>query len=196
MAQRFPAEEDSPCGQSLPDPGEWLQRYGDALYRYALARLRRSHEAEEAVQETLLAAFKARHQFQERSVPLTWLIGILKRKIVDRMRAAARKPADTDPADLDAWFDASNHWREPLGRWADPAQFAERSEFWQVVRGCLAKLPGRMAEAFTLRTINDQEPAEVCRDLAISPENLWVLLHRARLRLTRCLQINWFNAER
>ncbi len=194
MARRFPAEEDQPS-QVLPEPGEWLDRYGDALYRYALARLRRSHEAEEAVQETLLAAFKSRDQFQGRSVPLTWLLGIMKRKIIDRLRAAARLPADTDPAELDAWFDGTDHWREPLGRWPSPVQFAERSEFWRVVRGCLAKLPPRMAEAFTLRTINHEAPAEVCRELAISPENLWVLLHRARLRLTRCLHIHWFNGE-
>ena len=194
MVQGLPAE-DHPANHSLPDPCEWVQRYGDALYRYALTRLRRSHEAEEAVQETLLAAFRARHQFQERSLPLTWLTGILKRKILDRMREAARQPSDTDPADLDVWFDASDHWREPLGSWGDPASYAARSEFWWIVRNCLAKLPARMAEAFTLRTIDDQEPAEVCRDLAISHENLWVLLHRARLRLARCLQVNWFKAE-
>lgn len=195
MTQPFPTE-DHPAAPTLPDPGEWVGRYGDALYRYALARLRRSHEAEEAVQETLLAAFRARDQFRGQAVPLTWLTAILKRKILDRMRAAARQAADTDPADLDAWFDATGHWRRPLGRWGDPARFAERSEFWRVVRGCLAKLPARMAEAFTRRTIDDQGPAEVCRDLAVSPENLWVLLHRARLRLASCLQINWFKAGR
>jgi RNA polymerase sigma-70 factor (TIGR02943 family) len=195
MTQRFPMEEHA-ASRNLPDPGEWVQRYGDALYRYALARLRRSHDAEEVVQEALLAAFKKRNQFQGRSNPLTWLTGILKSKILDRMRNGARQATDTDPADLDAWFDAGDHWRKPLGRWGDPAHFAERAEFWRVVRNCLAKLPARMAEAFILRTIDDEEPAEVCRDLAISPGNLWVLLHRARLRLVRCLQINWFNSER
>src|SRR6266851_4920730 len=192
MMQRFPIEEHA-ARQNLPDPGEWSQRYGDALYRYALRRLRRSHDAEEVVQEALLTAFKKRNQFQGRSKPLSWLTAILKSKILDRMRQAARQAADTDPADLDAWFDAGDHWRKPLGRWGDPASFAERAEFWRVVRNCLAKLPARMAEAFILRTIDDEEPAEVCRDLAISPGNLWLLLHRARLRLVSCLQINWFN---
>jgi RNA polymerase sigma-70 factor (TIGR02943 family) len=195
MTQRFPTEEHA-TSQNLPEPGEWAQRYGDALYRYALARLRRSHDAEEVVQETLLAAFKKRSQFQGLSNPLTWLTGILKSKILDRMRQAVRQAADTDPADLDAWFDAGDHWRKPLGRWGDPANVAERAEFWRVLRNCLAKLPARMAEAFVLRTIDDEKPAVVCRDLAISPGNLWLLLHRARLRLVRCLQINWFDAER
>src|SRR5215470_360786 len=105
MARPFPTD-DSPAGQHLPEPGEWLGRYGDALYRYALARLRRPHEAEEAVQDTLLAALKARGQFQGRSHPRTWLMGILKRKVVDRLRATARADRETDPDDLDAWFDA------------------------------------------------------------------------------------------
>jgi RNA polymerase sigma-70 factor (ECF subfamily) len=193
MAQRFPAEE-SPAGRALPEPAEWVERYGDALYRYALARLRRPHEAEEAVQETLLAALKARGQFRGESHPRTWLIGILHRKILDQMRAAARAaPADED--DLNAWFDRWGHWRRSPRPWADPAAAAERADFWRVVRHCLAALPARMAEAFALRTLDDCPPAEVCRDLEISAGNLWVLLHRARLRLVRCLEVHWFDNE-
>lgn len=194
MKQRAPME-DHIVSRDLPDPNEWVQRYGDALYRYALARLHRSHEAEEAVQEALLAAFKARKQFQGRSHPLTWLIAILKRKVLDRLRAAAGEAAEMDPVELDAWFDAGGHWRKSPKVWSDPAAFSERAEFWRVVRSCLGKLPARMAEAFTLRTIEEQPADDVCQELAISSANLWVLLHRARLRLVRCLEINWFNGE-
>ena len=195
MTQPLPAEGGS-TGESLPDPGEWLSRYGDSLYCYAVSRLRRSHEAEEAVQEALLAALKGRGDFQGRSQPRTWLMGILKRKVVDRMRAAARDARRTGPDDLDAWFDAKGKWRKGPRRWDDPAAAAERAEFWCVVRRCLAKLPKRMAEAFTLRTLDGQAPDEVCRELSISPANMWVLLHRARLRLVCCLDLHWFHAER
>ena len=194
MLPRF-SSEDRSAYPKLPEPTEWLKQYGDELYRYALARLRRSHEAEDAVQETLLAAFKKRRQFEGRSHPRTWLMGILKSKIADRQRAMTRQSAETDPSELDAWFDAKGHWRKSPNKWQDPASFAERAEFWRVVRECLAKLPARMAEAFTLRTIDEQKADQVCRDLAISPANLWVLMHRARLRLVRCLEINWFHAE-
>jgi RNA polymerase sigma-70 factor (ECF subfamily) len=180
---------------ALPEPGEWLNEYGDSLYRYALARLGRSHDAEEAVQETLLAALKVRGQFEGRSQPLTWLTGILRRKILDRLRAGARADAEIEPDDLDAWFDAGGHWRRSPKNWGNPAAFAERDDFWRIVRNCLAKLPPRMAEAFTLRTIDEEDAEEVCRVLAISSANLWVLLHRARLRLARCLDINWFDRE-
>jgi RNA polymerase sigma-70 factor (ECF subfamily) len=194
MTRRLPIKEH-PTYPNLLEPGEWLNQYGDALYRYALARLRRSHDAEEAVQETLLAAFQTRSQFKRHSHPLTWLVGILRRKILDRLRAAAREAAETDPKELEAWFDAGGHWRKSPRNWGDPAAFAERADFWRVVRDCLAKLPPRMAEAFTLRTLEEERGDDVCRELAISSANLWVLMHRARLRLVRCLEINWFNAE-
>lgn len=194
MTQRGP-DEGAPASRSLPEPSEWLERYGDVLYRFALARLRQPHEAEEVVQETLLAALQARWQFQGRSHPRTWLVGILKRKILNRLRAAARSAPRTSLSNLDAWFNDRGKWRKPLGRWEDPADQAEQSEFWEVVRSCLAKLPARMAAAFTLRTVDDYTPTEVCRQLDISPSNLWVLLHRARLRLARCLQINWLDVE-
>jgi RNA polymerase sigma-70 factor (ECF subfamily) len=194
MPQRV-RTEDRPAYPDLPEPSEWLKEYGDELYRYALARLRKSHDAEDAVQETLLAAFKTRSQFEGRSHPRTWLMAILNSKILDRLRATARQAAEADPAELDAWFDAGGHWRKSPKKWDNPAAFAECAEFWRVVRNCLAKLPERMAEAFTLRTIEEQKAEEVCQQLAISSANLWVLLHRARLRLVRCLEINWFNVE-
>jgi RNA polymerase sigma-70 factor (ECF subfamily) len=178
----------------LPEPEEWVDRYGDALYRYALSRLRRPDEAEEAVQDALLTALKARGTFQGRSHPQTWLMGILKHKVQSRRRNAARARPSLSVDELEVWFDERGKWRRcSLSRWR-PDDLVERQDFWRVVRGCLARLPARMAEAFTLRTLDDRAPAEVCRDLSISPANLWVLLHRARLRLVHCLQRRWFDA--
>jgi RNA polymerase sigma-70 factor (TIGR02943 family) len=188
--------EDGPVHNNLPEPGEWLSRYGDALYCYALSRLRHSHEAEEAVQETLLAALTRRGEFQGRSDPRTWLMGILKHKVLDRLRGSARAARETSLDDLGPWFDSNGKWRRRPRPWDDPAGCAERAEFWDVVRACLARLPERMAAAFLLRTLDDRAPADVCRELAISSANLWVLLHRARLHLVRCLDLHWFQAER
>jgi RNA polymerase sigma-70 factor (ECF subfamily) len=195
MTQRIP-NEDRLAQHNLPEPGEWLDRYGDSLYRFALARLYRPHDAEEAVQEALLAAFQGRKRFAGRSHPRTWLLGILKRTVQNRLRAAARRAREVNLDDLDAWFDARGKWRRPLGSWDNPANAAERSEFWAVLRRCLGKLPARVAAAFTLRTMDELDPSEVCRELSITHGNLWVLLHRARLSLVRCLQVNWFGTER
>jgi RNA polymerase sigma-70 factor (ECF subfamily) len=195
MAHPLPAE-DRPASENLPAPDDWLNQYGDSLYRYALDRLRQPHEAEETVQETLLAALKARGEFTGRSHPRTWLMGILKHKVMDRLRAAASAACTTDVDDLDAWFDRRGKWRKAPWRWDDPAVSVERSELWGVVRRCLSKLPARMAEAFTLRALDEQSAPDVCRELAISPANLWVLLHRARLQMVRCLELHWFNVKK
>jgi RNA polymerase sigma-70 factor (ECF subfamily) len=147
------------------------------------------------VQEALLAALKARGAFQGQSQPQTWLLGILRHKILSRLRSLARRGPSADVEDLDVFFDATGHWRKPTVRWSDPAALAERQEFWRIVDSCLGRLPSRMAAAFTLRTLDEHAPDEVCANLAISPANFWVLLHRARLRLVRCLQLHWFDAE-
>jgi RNA polymerase sigma-70 factor (ECF subfamily) len=191
---QLPSEERQ-AAREMAHPNEWVDQYGDALYRFALSRLHRSHEAEEAVQETFLAALADREQFAGRSEPLHWFLGIMRHQIAGRLRALARQGIRVDIDDLDTWFDASGHWRKPTVRWTDPADLAERQDFWCVVRGCLAKLPRGMAAAFSLRTLDECASAEVCQELAISSANLWVLLHRARLRLLRCLQVHWFDAK-
>jgi RNA polymerase sigma-70 factor (ECF subfamily) len=195
MARRSTAEDqDDSVPRELPEPARWLEEYGDALYRYALSRLRRPHEAEEMVQETLLTALQNRSDFQGRSHPRSWLLGIMRHKILTRLRLAARTAPQADVDDLDTWFNARGKWRQAPARWGDPAALAERNDFWRVVRRCLARLPARMAEAFTLRTLDDLAPGDVCEELAISSANFWVLLHRARLSLVRCLDLHWFKA--
>src|SRR5262249_32015652 len=102
MDRRSPGTDASPC-RELPEPREWVERYGDVLYRYALARLRRPQDAEEAVQETLLAALQARGEFRGRAHPRSWLVGILRHKVLSRLRAAARRGPSADVGDLDAF---------------------------------------------------------------------------------------------
>jgi RNA polymerase sigma-70 factor (ECF subfamily) len=77
----------------LDDPASWVDLYGDLLYRFALSRVKDPSIAEELVQETLLAALKSRANFQGRSTARTWLIAILKHKIVDHIRKRVREPA-------------------------------------------------------------------------------------------------------
>lgn len=179
----------------LPDPELWVEKFGDILYRYALSRLRRPQEAEEVVQEVLLAAWKSREQFAGRSQPHTWLLGIMKHKLLNRLRTRTRQGPWEPSESLDSWFTSWGKWRRPLGYWSDPAETIEQEDFWRVVRRCLSRLPGKMSAAFTLRTLDERDPQAVCRDLGISAANLWVLLHRARLRLVTCLQSNWFDEE-
>lgn len=194
-----------PSGQAtgartLGDPATWVDEHGDALFRYALLRVRERATAEDVVQETFLAAVKSKSEFQGGSEVRTWLIGIMRHKIGDHFRKNGREvqvdsPDDADPV-VDSWFDKKGFWLKPPKTWdVNPAELAERQEFWLVLQGCMDNLPGRAAEAFSLRVVNDTEADEVCKVLGITTTNLWVLLHRARARLRACLEEKWFGRQ-
>jgi RNA polymerase sigma-70 factor (TIGR02943 family) len=178
-------------------PERWVDEHGDYLYRFALARVARPEAAEDLVQETLLAALKAAPAFAGRSSERTWLTGILKNKLVDWLRQTqrARLVADLQEADecLDGLYNRTGHWKARLRDWGgDPAKALERREFWEAFQHCLAHLPDRLREVFSLRLLDDVPAAEVCQVWDISATNLWTLLHRARVRLWRCLDQTGF----
>lgn len=182
------------------EPSQWVERYGDYLYRYALSRLHNREFAEETVQETFVAALRARDQFSGRGEERAWLLGILKRKIIDLVRQRARlqtghsNELGTDPSE--ALFDQKGSWREDprlFGR--SPAAALENREFWQTFHACLETLPEKQALAFSAREVDSQTSEEICKNLNISTSNLWVLLHRARLGLMRCIKSRWFHSS-
>jgi RNA polymerase sigma-70 factor (ECF subfamily) len=184
-----------------PDPERWVEEHGDCLMGYALLRVRRPELAEDLVQDTLLAALRARERFQGRSGERSWLVGILKNKIADHFRKKGREQNFTD---LEFFADESpdrfedNYWIHELGpRDWRPASDEVRcpTEFWQAMRACLGKLPPRVADVFLLREMEERETEEICRSLDISDSNLWVMLHRARMALRQCLETNWFEEK-
>lgn len=182
---------------SLSDPEQWVDAHGDYLYRYALLRLRNASWAEDAVQETFVAALKARERFSGQSTERTWLTGILKHKIADlfrkRQREIAASELSSEDEEVDRLFDEKGKWIEALAEWKrTPAEKLEQVEFWNVLKDCLSKLPERHAQAFMLRSIEGFESAEVCNIMEITATNLGAILHRARMRLRNCLEINWF----
>jgi RNA polymerase sigma-70 factor (ECF subfamily) len=184
-------------------PTEWVNNYGDYLYRYALARLRDEMLAQDAVQETFLAALKAQETYEGRSSERTWLIGILKHKIIDIFRKQSRETAEHDtvlPFEreelfLDKESEWAGHWKTSHSPtdWGDtPLNALEQQDFHRVFRSCFEKLPQRIALAFQMKEIDDSEANEICAALEISEANLWVMLHRARMHLRRCLEVRWF----
>ncbi|HKB05734.1 MAG TPA: sigma-70 family RNA polymerase sigma factor [Gemmataceae bacterium] len=181
------------------DPRGWLDRHGDHLYRFALARVRAAGVAEDLVQETLLAAWQARAGFAGQASERSWLTAILKRKIVDWVRRQVRERAlgspaeDAEEAAFDP-FDRGGHWKKRPTDWSrgNPAEHLNRAEFWATLHACLAKLPPRLHDVFVLRYLDEQPGEQVCQGLGLTPANFWVMLHRARLRMSSCLSINWF----
>jgi RNA polymerase sigma-70 factor (ECF subfamily) len=184
-------------GLAATDPAVWPIQHGDMLFRYALAWLRSRELAEDLVQETFLAALRARERFQGQSSEQTWLVGILRRKIVDHIRKAERSRSASEVECLHSdFFGKRGHWKSTVAKWpSDPHQVLENREFWDVFGRCLSKLPASLADAFCLREMEDIDTSEICNILGISATNLSVRLHRARLLLRRCLDLNWFTPQ-
>jgi RNA polymerase sigma-70 factor, ECF subfamily len=185
------------------DPTTWVDEHGDCLYRFALMRLRDASLAEDVVQETLLSAIQATGGYTGKASERTWLIGILKHKIIDQYRKNSKQvqltEEDTDLSSTERFFERpdkwSGHWAIPL-RPVDPEQspeeVIERGEFWDVMKACLSALPDRVANVFTLREMDGLSSDEICGILGLSASNFWVIMHRARMQLRRCVEIKWF----
>jgi len=196
----LPATVDT---QQRLDPGKWLDAHGDYLYRYALVRVRDAAVAEDLLQETLLAAVGSQQRHAGRSSERTWLVGIMKHKVIDHFRRIASNPqfqlSTESGAEIDCFEESGpwrGHWREERApnNWAvDAGRNLESREFWEVLDHCLSQLPPQMSIAFTLREIDGLTSTEVCEILNITPNNLWVLLHRSRSKLRQLLEANWFS---
>ena len=185
------------------DPAAWVDDHGDYLFRYALVRLRDEVRAEDVVQETLLAALQHLNSYSGRATERTWLTGILKHKIVDQIRKSCKEvpfePSDTDLSEFDPLFERQDEFR---GHWSDtlspriwrrsPEDAVQQDEFFAVLQRCMGKLPERVAHVFTLREMNELDSEEICSMLELSTSNFWVMMHRARMSLRRCIEINWF----
>jgi RNA polymerase sigma-70 factor (ECF subfamily) len=172
------------------------------LLRFARLQLRDAGAAEDAVQETLLAALTGSHRFESRSSYKTWLISILRNKIIDIIRGQSREVAASSLADDEAGddvlsetlFDQRGHWQAAAapGRWADPEASFEQQQFWAVFEACLDHLPEKTARVFMMREFLGFDTDEICKEIRISSSNCWVVLHRARLGLRTCLETKWF----
>lgn len=175
----------------MNDPERWLNEHGNALFRFARRRLFSDELAEDAVQDTLLAALRAQARFAGGSSERTWLTGILKHKIVDIIRQQAREVTAPETkegeADWEALFDARGHWAEANREWTDPQSELERSRLRAALDECFRLLKPALARVFSLRELSGLSHEEICKELEISQTNAWVMLHRARLSLRECL---------
>jgi RNA polymerase sigma-70 factor (ECF subfamily) len=184
-----------------PDPSNWVDEHGDVLYRFALIRVKDPHTAEDLVQDTFIAALQGLASFKGGSSVRTWLVGILKHKILDYFRKSAREVPSTDLGALEdvpeeQTFNRWGQWRRGPGKWPeDPGNLLENKEFWRAFTRCLDGLPNASRRAFSLREIDGMKTDEICKILDITSTNLWVILHRARGRLRDCLDNTWFKND-
>jgi RNA polymerase sigma-70 factor (TIGR02943 family) len=171
----------------------------DYLMKFARLQLRNETWAEDAVSEVMVAALAKPQSFGNRSQLKTWLVGILKHKIIDALRLHGREvcqledhvESNEDPLDY-LGFKADGHYVEPPAEWGNPEQRASSRQFFEVLEICTNQLPPVQGRLFLMREWLELSSEEICKELALTPTNLYVQLHRARLRLRECLELNWF----
>ncbi len=183
----------------MPGFEQQIVELRDYLLKFARLQLRNDAWAEDAVSETVLAALAKPQAFGNRSQLKTWLVGILKHKVVDAIRHHSREvsglgSADDDQADPMDYiaFKADGHFAQTPAEWGNPERDIQERQFFAVLEACASKLPASQGRLFLMREWLELSSEEICKELQLTPTNLYVLLHRARLRLRECLEIHWF----
>jgi RNA polymerase sigma-70 factor (ECF subfamily) len=174
-----------------------LEQTRPYLMRFAMLQLRNETAAEDAVQETMLAALQGASRYAGQSSLKTWLVGILKHKIIDQLRRQKKEPQafETGTEDFDAMFEEDGHWSEAPADWGRPESTFEQKEFFKVLDLCLEALPANTARVFMMREWLGLDTDEICKELKMTATNCWVVLYRARMGLRACLEKNWFGAQ-
>ena len=171
------------------------------LLRIARLQLRNDAWAEDVVSETLIAALEGAANYTGQSQLKTWVVGILKHKIIDHFRRGHREisiEAEVEAAGAESYdelFNADGHFATPVEPWANPEASLGQTQFLQVLQACVDKLPPALGRIFMLREWLEQDTDEICKELGISATNCFVMLYRARMRLRECLALNWFDAK-
>jgi RNA polymerase sigma-70 factor (ECF subfamily) len=180
----------------LLNPNEWIDLYADYLFNYTISRVNDREIAQDLVQETFLAGLKSMKNFKGEATERTWLISILKRKIIDHYRkinsnkgkAEVRIISNEDTESEGDWL--QNRVADPFDKTAEDT--LQNEELGDAIYNCLSKLPKKQADIFRMKTIEGLETEDICNELEITPSNLWVIIHRARTAMALCLKENWF----
>lgn len=165
--------------------------------------------AEDVVADTVLAVLEHPERFAGNASLKTYVIGILKHKIIDAIRSGRREvrvsllaggasdetDQRTDEAVFDALFAADGHYLTPPSDWGNPDAALSRREFFDILQMCVDRLPPRVGRVFMMREWLELETDEICQELEITATNAWALLYRARMRLRACLDLHWFGNQ-
>ncbi|AQS94509.1 RNA polymerase subunit sigma-70 [Polaribacter sp. BM10] len=176
---------------------KWIDNYADYLYNYAISRVNNSDLAKDLVQETFFAGLKSAKNFKGKASERTWLVSILKRKIIDHYRKINSKKGQAEVR-MNFYNDGENEgdWLEERvpQKWDNTSETSiENEELKDQLEACIDNLPEKYAMVFRMKTVQEFETEEICKELDITASNLWVIIHRARTQLRKCMEDNWFN---
>ncbi len=178
------------------NPNDWVDLHADYLFNYTITRVNDNEIAKDLVQETFFAALKSAENYQGKATERTWLISILKRKIIDHYRKSNSKKGKAEvKINYNSEDGSEGNWLEekvqdPYTPNADTT--IENKELGDAIHNCISKLPNKQAIAFKMKTIQGMDTEDICNELDITASNLWVIIHRARTSLVDCLHHNWF----
>jgi len=178
------------------DPNKWIDSYSDYLYNYTITRVSDREMAQDLVQDTFFAGLKSMKNFKGEASERTWLVSILKRKIIDHYRkinsnkgkAEVRIAYNSDAETEGDWLE--ERVADPFDKTAEDN--LENKELGLAIHNCISKLPEKQATVFRMKTLLGHETEAICNELSITPSNLWVIIHRARTAMAECLKQNWF----
>jgi len=177
------------------NPNKWIDLYSDYLFNYTITRVSDRDIAQDLVQDTFLAGLKSMKNFKGEASERTWLVSILKRKIIDHYRKINSNKGKAEVRITYNDDESEGDWLEE--RVADPFDKTaedqiQNSELGDAIFDCLSKLPKKQAQVFRMKTIEGYDTEDICKELNINASNLWVIIHRARTAMASCLEKNWF----
>ena len=180
------------------DLAKWVDEYTSDLYSWALYKISDSEQAKDLVQETFLAAAEKMEVYRGESTPKTWLISILNHKIIDHYRRKISQPISMEDTSMVRFFEKEGEWqanKKPLNWQVEDNQILlDDVEFQAVVENCLDALPDKWSTSVKLKYLTEKSGEEICQELGITPSNFWQIVHRAKLQLRDCIEINWFKS--
>ncbi|MGC1631003.1 MAG: sigma-70 family RNA polymerase sigma factor [Gelidibacter sp.] len=179
----------------LLNPNKWIELYSDYLFNYTISRINDREIAKDIIQDTFFAGLKSMKNFKGEASERTWLISILKRKIIDYYRktnslkgkSEVRMTYNTDENEGD-WLEE----RVEDEGYLNALDTLENTELGDAIYECMEKLTEKQATVFKMKSILNYDTEKICNELKITPSNLWVLIHRARTAMAECLEKNWF----
>lgn len=178
------------------NPDKWVDLYADYLFNYAVSRVSDAETAKDLVQETFFAGLNSAKNYKGDAAERTWLIAILKRKVIDHYRKTNSKKGKAEVRiNYNSNSDSEGDWLEE--QVADPYSKLENNamenkELGLAIQECISKLPKKQSLVFTMKTVQGIGTEDICNELGINPSNLWVMIHRARTALMGCLNQNWY----
>ncbi|MBO3099784.1 sigma-70 family RNA polymerase sigma factor [Gelidibacter pelagius] len=179
------------------NPNRWIELYSDYLFNYTISRVNDREIAKDIIQDTFFAGLKSMKNFKGEASERTWLISILKRKIIDYYRKINSKKGQAEVRMTYNTDENEGDWLEERVEdmtYLNAQDILENTELGDAIYDCMSKLSERQATVFKMKTILNYETETICNELNITPSNLWVIIHRARIALAECMEKNWFKS--